>query len=282
MSGGSVPIPKTPSYTEPNKTGAYGNAERFLSSITEGGILNDPYYQALKQQGLQNIGGQMLSGKQDINEKLASMGNLPAGVGLDALNKLRQSGVDASNKLNTDFLGADLTARQNAVSQAIGIQGLENQSAGMRNQFNLGTFDKGMSAYQADQQNSFGVGDVLGGLMGVGGQLGGAAISKGTCFCYAETFGNNSREYLKAREFSKLENDIVRNGYMKLSTLIIPVLRKSGMFKKYFKKFALRVLRGMNGKENISLKIMRLVCYALGKVTKLNTKEIELLNSIIK
>ena len=112
-------------------------------------------------------GGQIRGGEQSINESFAGSG-LPVGAQLGAKTALRGN---VTKNLQNSLLEGDANARQQGTANIMGTLGLGQQGAGMLNQYNMGK-------YQIDKENEFSWGDALGGLLGAGGSIGSAGISR--------------------------------------------------------------------------------------------------------
>lgn len=112
-------------------------------------------------------GGQIAGGNQSINESFAGSG-LSQGAKLGAQTALRSN---VGKNLNNSLLEGDMNARQQGAGNIFSTLGLGMQGANSQNDYNL-------NKYNIDKQNEFSFGDAIGGLLGVGGQLGSSYIGK--------------------------------------------------------------------------------------------------------
>ena len=239
--------------------------EDYSKSLLENGLPADIRANYLKQ-GLGQIAGNLASGEENLKESLAAQGGAPIAASIGGEAALRNNANQADNQLNANLANMNFDAKQKGFGDYTNLINLAQGGANAQNQYD-------MSKFQADQSGSFDPGSFF-------GQLGSAGLAKApaTCFCYAEAFGTSSREFVKARELSRFCDEQTKRGYMKLSTILIPLMRKNLFFKKIFRRFALHVLKGMV-KKNLSLIVMKWLCKRLG-VLKLNNKELSLLNTV--
>ncbi len=172
------------------------------------------------------LSGQTLSGKQDLNEAFSSQGNAPVGSLLGGLTSLRGNANKQTSDVTTDLGLQDFNAKQQGFGNLMSLLNLSSGNASKANDFN-------MNAYNIEESNRFKPGQALGSALTAG-----ASVVKPTCFCYCELFGKNSEEFHYARNWGMANvNNTVRKGYMKLSAILVPVMRKSPLTKKLFKRF---------------------------------------------
>lgn len=150
----------------------------------------------MEKQGLGGISGQTSAGLDKIKTGFNNAG-LSSAAKLGAMSNLYQGQQDATSGLFQNIGLAEEQARQRnygtglegmlgMYSAADRLSGLKNQfalnSSGMQNEYN-------MNKYQVDKQNEFSWGGLLGGLLGVGGQLGGAYLGNPNLFTGKSTGG---------------------------------------------------------------------------------------------
>ena len=112
-------------------------------------------------------GGQIAGGTQAINESFAGSG-LSQGSKLAGMTALRSNvGKNTQNAL----LEGDMNARQTGAGNVFNTLGIGQSGSNAMNQYNMGK-------YQIDKENEFSWGDAIGGLLGAGGSVAGAGISR--------------------------------------------------------------------------------------------------------
>lgn len=142
----------------------------FMEQYKEG--LPKDIQEMYTKQGKAQIGSQLEEGRQNLSEQLAGSGS---GVPLDALigaNSRLQTGANKAMAGLTDQLAMrNYGAKQEAFGNYANLMGLATGQGNSNNAFN-------MQKYQIDEENKFKWGDAIGGALGVGGALGGQAISR--------------------------------------------------------------------------------------------------------
>jgi len=245
------------------------------------GALPQEYVDTLIKGGKAAIGGQYRSGSQDLEESLASTGS---GTPIDALVRgkatLRGNAGNAIGGLYDRLAKEKLAYKTSEQDKALmGYFGLLNANA--REQDSINKYRETRYAVaRAGDEEGFPWGELAGTALAAGGQ-----VAAGTCFCYAEAFGNYSTEYLKARKWA-MENTSakLRMGYVKLSAYVIPLMRKYPKFKTFFKKYiALPCLKQMYDKEDtlkLTLNFWAGICRLAYHTIKLSNENIKTLNTV--
>lgn len=258
MGGGDEAIPR---YQAPDVTRVINGdiVDNFYKQM-RGGML--PEQKAMIEG---KFGALKREGEQALRERFAGGGGA-IGAQTDAISRLYSNNAQAQSE---SLLQGDSAARQQGLSNYLNVLGAAMGEAGSANQFNIG-------AYRAGEENDFDWGAILGGAAQGAGSAAGA-----TCFCAAETYGSSSREFLTARNWAnKNVSETVKRGYMKLSSFLIPVMRRSPMFKKYFRKLiGAPCLKGMKGRGNFILRSFVKLCEMLGNA-KLSEREKQILKSV--
>jgi len=137
--------------------------------------------------GINSAAGNFNSGMN----KISNLGNNISLKGrAEMINSLYANRGEDLTKMNNTISQADQQAKQqnfwNSASAIPGLSatayqigagkfGQKLQNTGMENQFNMGNFQNQIAQYNSDRFNWE---DILGGLLGLGGTLGGAAIAK--------------------------------------------------------------------------------------------------------
>ena len=112
-------------------------------------------------------GGQIRGGEQAINESFAGSGG-SMGSKLAGLTALRSN---VGKNTQQSLLEGDMNARQMGAGNVFNTLGIGQSGANSLNQYNMGK-------YQIDKENEFSWGDALGGLLGAGGSVASAGISR--------------------------------------------------------------------------------------------------------
>lgn len=155
---------QVPNYVQPNLLRDMKEGTDFALGQMQQGL--SPIQRAIIEG---SSAGALRSGIQSLQEQIASQGNVPIGASLGALTNMRSQ---SSRNLMETLFNANQQAKQTGVGNILSTLGLGLQGANSQNTYN-------MEQYKVDKENEFNLGKVLGGLMGAGGQLGSAAISKG-------------------------------------------------------------------------------------------------------
>lgn len=215
----------------------------------------------LRERGTSGIFKAFSKGANELKTRLR---NAPVSALTQGISDLTEGSSSALGDLELGIGDRDFNAR---------LQGSQTRlaAAGMNNQTEL-------QRYGIDKQGEFNLGQFAGQLAGGAGAAAGGWASK-TCFCYAEVFGNTSREFIAMRDWANNNvSETVKQGYMVLSALVIPVLRKSPMLKRMFRKLGLKCLR-QTKTGGLSLEIMKVICRGLS-VFSLSNSQVEHLNII--
>ena len=150
----------------------------------------------MEQQGLGGISGQTQAGMDKIKSGFNNAG-LSQSAKLGAMSSLYGNQQDATQKLFGNIGLAEEDARNRNWSQGLqGYLGLTGQGANIGNmkygnELQLSNMQNAynMNKYNIDKQNEFSWGDLLGGLLGAGGQLGGAYLGNPNLFSGSATGG---------------------------------------------------------------------------------------------
>jgi len=149
-----------------------------------------PELKALLEKSTSNtLDSTFTSGKRALTEATAGK-QLPTGALTKGITDLYTNRARGLNEAKTNIELQDYTAKENNYAKALqgflqlqqlagNLAGQNNsnqlQLSGMKNNYNL-------NKYQVDEQNSFGWGDLFGGLFGAGGKILGGMASGGTGF----------------------------------------------------------------------------------------------------
>lgn len=147
--------------------------------------LPDELKNLLRASAEQTANSSFTASKRAMSEQLAGR-QLPTGAMLRPLADLYGTKANAMTGINKDIALNDYQAltqnRDKALSGFMGLQGLSSGIAGQKNAFSLNNANQlnqyNMNKYQIDESNKFDWGGMLGSLLGVGGQIGGAFIGR--------------------------------------------------------------------------------------------------------
>jgi len=120
--------------------------------------------QAMTNQFQGNLGGQLRSGEQALQENFASQGGGPTGALLGGLVSQQANANNASKDYYANLLNQDFGARQQGFNNLTNIQSLLASLTGQKNDYN-------MNKYQIDKQNEFSWGQFLGDALGFGSKF---------------------------------------------------------------------------------------------------------------
>lgn len=162
-------------------TNLYQGSELWNNLKSKMGQGLDPQTRSImEQQGLGGISGQTQAGLDKIKTGFSNSG-LSKAAQLGAMSNLYGNQQEATQNLFSNIGLAEQKARDqnyttglaglfNMYGAADRLSGMQNQfglqSAGMQNEYN-------MNKYNVDKQNEFSWGNLLGGLLGAGGQFAG-------------------------------------------------------------------------------------------------------------
>jgi len=125
----------------------------------------------IENQGTGAISGNLKSGEEKMRRTFASEGDVPIGARTDAMSNLNKNANKSLNDLYTNIGDMDYKAMQNAYGK---YGDLIRLAMGKANSTN----DARLKSYQIESEGDFSWGDAIGGLLGAGGQIGGAILSK--------------------------------------------------------------------------------------------------------
>ena len=162
MAKGEEP-PEFQNADNPNLVAGGNQSLNFALDLMKNGLPPE-LKEAMTEQFQNNLGGQIRSGEQSLQENFASQGNAPSGALLGGLVSQQSNANNASRNYYADLLSQDFNARQTGFQNATDIQRLLAGVSGQMNQYNLGR-------YQIDQENDFNWGDFLGDALGFGSKF---------------------------------------------------------------------------------------------------------------
>lgn len=182
---------QAPAYVQPYQSG-YG-----VDNLQGGSDLLNQILQKTKNGLDQNVRGTMINqgmgavtgaynkGTSDINSAYAGSG-LSQGGRIGALLGLNKNLGEGANQVYNNINLADQQAKAEGFNQWLQTVGLGANVGNMKNNYLLNSANAqnnyNMNKYQIDEQNSFKLGDVLGGLFGTAGTVLGGMASGGTGF----------------------------------------------------------------------------------------------------
>lgn len=124
------------------------------------------------KQGKGQIGSQLKQGQEQLKENFASTGaNVPIDAMIAGQNKLQSSANNSLANLTDKYAMMNYDAKNSAFNNYGNLIGLASGESNNANSFNL-------NKYQIDKANEFSWGDALGGVLGAGGSIAGAGISR--------------------------------------------------------------------------------------------------------
>ena len=161
------------------KGGDYGYLQELLKGMIAG---TDPAFNKMRQQGLAQIDQSVNKNITSTQENLASSGLGRSGVGVSALNQIYAGGNLAKSNLETNLSAEQMQMKQNQISQLLGL----NQFGGSQALSELNSNRNFLLGQQGLQQQTWQTqqaldsqpgwfGQLLGSLIGAGGQIGAAA-----------------------------------------------------------------------------------------------------------
>lgn len=268
-----------------------GGAELYESILKQyrQGLPQDIVDMYLKR-GLGSISGNLRSGEQELRESLAQTGG-PTAALMSGLTKLYGEAGSARASLYDKVAEKNYDAKQQGLANYFGLFDRMMGSADRANQYRTNLRQEQAAQAQYADQGEFDWGSAAGGALEAGGTVAGAAISKGaTCYCYAEAFGKDSMQFHKARIWARDNaTEEEKQGYMVLSSWLVPIMRKSPLFKKLFKQIlASPTLEQMQSQAGIRLKFLKGLCGFIGRNfpikqnTKKGRRQLRILNSIFQ
>jgi len=236
-----------------------------------------------KAQG--QIRSNVAEGEQNLKEQLQSAN---FGTPIDAIvsgqSRIRTGANNALADLNDTVEMQDYNASNDAFGEYANLFNLIGKESDSLNRYRSDIRQSEEQKRQYDDSQKFKPGQAVGSALQAAAQVGSAAIM--TCFCYAETYGINSKEFIFAREWGiNNATPAIRLGYIKLSALLIPIMRKYSWFKKLFRVLiAENCLKQMheyhNQKPMLLLPAFLFVCKFLGKYSKLTKKDKLILKTV--
>lgn len=144
--------------------------EAFMKQYKEG--LPKDISDIYTKQGKAQIGSQLAEGQQELLESLTGSGS---GVPIDALiggnTRLQNNANKSMSNLSDTLAMRNYGAKQDAFSNYANLIGLATGQGASNNAFN-------MQKYQIDKDKEFSWGDALGGLLGAGGSVASAGITR--------------------------------------------------------------------------------------------------------
>ena len=124
------------------------------------------------KQGKAQIGSNLAEGNQNLKESLAGAGsNVPIDALISGQTKLQSGANKEIAGLNDTVALRNMDFKEQGYNDLLKLFGLAGGDASNTNSFNL-------NKYQIDKENEFSWGDALGGALGAGGQIGGAALKR--------------------------------------------------------------------------------------------------------
>lgn len=124
------------------------------------------------KQGKGQIGSNLAQGQQSLKESLAGAGgNVPIDALIAGQTKLQSNANKEIAGLNDTVAMRDMDFKEQGYNDLLKLFGLASGDSNSTNQYN-------MAKYQTDKANEFSWGDALGGLFGLGGNVGGEWLKR--------------------------------------------------------------------------------------------------------
>lgn len=240
---GSTEVPKfsSPGYNFDYSVGSNVEGGSDLLSqakkLLESRGLPDFIRKRREEQGLGSLAAARKSGLADMRGALGNGAALAEGFA--GINKnLTEGTKDLYNSLAEGDYSAMKSDRAEGFGNITSLIQLANSIAGSKNQLrgdmSSRVNDYNMTKYQIDESNRFKFGDLLGGLVNAGGQIGGGMAAKGACcFIFMEAFNGRMPWWVRScRDEFAPESSARRQGYIRMSRWLVPMMHEKGKSEK--------------------------------------------------